>query len=137
MERKGGEVKKRGRDCLVAGYVQWWLLFVRKNLFKEKKKALLGLEGSLLEDTLVLGKLLGLVINRIPLLLGDLTALSDMSLNEVVCLCDLGVDEDLVVEVEAGGGKERDDDHGEEGCGREPGSKSPDSVKDSDELIFF
>lgn len=104
---------------------------------KKRKSFLLGLEGSLLEDTLVLGKLLSLVINRCPLLLGDLTTLSDMSLNEFVCLCDLGVDESLVVEVEAGGSKERDEDQGKEGCGREPGSESPDCVKDSDELFFF
>lgn len=95
---------------------------------------LLGLLLRLLEESLVLGKVLGLGVDGGPLLLDHLAALADVLLGQLRGLGDLGVNHGLVVEVEARSGKEEDQDQREQRRGREPGAQGPDGVGKGNEL---
>lgn len=88
----------------------------------------------LLQETLVLGKLLSLGVDSVPLLLSGIATLSDMSLDEVIGLGDMGINQCLVVNVDTWGSEERNKDNRQQCRGREPGTKSPDGVKDTNEL---
>lgn len=95
---------------------------------------LLGLLFRLLEKALLLGKGLGLGVDRGPLLLDHLAALADVLMGQFRGLGNLGVDHGLVVEVEARSGKEEDQDQREQRRGREPGAQGPDDVGETNEL---
>lgn len=94
----------------------------------------LGLLIRLLEEPLVLGKGLDLGVHGGPLLLDQLASLADVLLGQLRGLGHLGVDQGLVVEVQARRGKEEDQDQGKQGRGREPSAQGPDGVGKSNEL---
>ena len=58
-----------------------------------------------------------------------------MSLGEVIGFCELGINQCLVVEVNTRSREERNQDHGQQGCGREPGAKCPDGIEDTNKLL--
>ena len=94
----------------------------------------LSLLVGLLQKTFLLGELLGLVVDGRKLLLGHLTTLTDVSLDNLVRLGHLRINKDLVINIDAGYGKERDQDHGYQARCREPAAKSPDHVEDTNIL---
>lgn len=96
--------------------------------------SLLSFHSRLLQETFVLCELFGLRVDAGPLFLSDLATLSDMLLEKVVGLGHLGINQSLVVEIETRGGKERDQDQGQQSRSREPRAKGPDSIKDTNKL---